>query len=130
MHVVRRTPDEEGEKIFVAFDAGQDQEVMLNAAWADTHEVPQRKHRRYPVTNAVTYFGVEPSSPPLEGRMMNLSRGGCRVQGAAPLPVGTRLTIEAGGYKLDGKIRWTSPSGEMGIEFLQPAADALLNKSA
>jgi Tfp pilus assembly protein PilZ len=130
MHVVRRTPDEDGEKIFVAFDDNQDQEVMLNAAWADTHEVPQRKHRRYPVTNHVTYFGVEPPSPPLEGKMLNLSRGGCRVKGAAPLSVGTRVTVEAGGYKLSGKIRWTTPAGEMGIEFLTPADDALLRKTA
>lgn len=132
MHVVRRAAsgDAEGEKIFVAFDDGQDQEVMLNAAWADTHEVPQRKHRRFPVTNAVTYFGTDPASPALEGQMLNLSRGGCRVKGASPLSVGTRLTVEAGGYKLNGKVRWTAPSGEMGIEFLQPADDALLTKPA
>jgi len=130
MHVVRRTPDPEGEKIFVAFDEGQDQEVMLNAAWADTHEVPQRKHRRFHVTNAVTYFGTEPPSPPLEGQMLNLSRGGCRVKGAAPLAVGTRVTVEAGGYKLTGKVRWTAPAGEMGIEFLTPADDSLLRKTA
>ena len=130
MHVVRRTPDDDGEKIFVAFDEGQDQEVMLNAAWADTHEVPQRKHRRYPVKNAVTYFGVEPASPPMQGQMLNLSRGGCRVKGAAPLPVGTRVTVEAGGYKLNGKVRWIAPAGEMGIEFTQPADDALLKKTA
>ncbi len=133
MHVVRRTPDVDGDgggdKIFLAFDEGQDQEVMLNAAWADTHEVPQRKHRRYPVTNAVTYFGVDPPSPPVQGRMLNLSRGGCRVIGAASLAVGTRVVVEAGGYKLSGKVRWTAPAGEMGIEFLQPASDELLRKT-
>src|ERR1700761_4157084 len=53
--VVKRAPD--GQRSFVAFEAGQEQDVMLNAAWADSHEVPQRKHRRYPSENSVLYAG-------------------------------------------------------------------------
>ena len=51
--MVKRAPD--GNRAFVAFDEGQEQDMMLNAAWADSHEVPQRKHRRYPTGNKVLY---------------------------------------------------------------------------
>ena len=37
---------------------------------------------------------------------------------------------EAGTFELFGKVRWTTPGCEMGIEFVAPAADELLKKSA
>jgi hypothetical protein len=126
VHVVRRAQGNgEGEKIFVAFDDGQDQEMMLNAAWADTHEVPQRKHRRFPMTSAVTFRAVGAPSRAGQGRLLNLSRGGCRVKGNHALSVGTRIAVEAGGFELHGRVRWNTPAGEMGIEFVQPASDEL-----
>jgi hypothetical protein len=126
--VVRRAPD--GVKAFVAFDEGQDQEVMLNAAWADTHEVPQRKHRRFPMTSDVRYSAAEKADQEGHGRLMNLSRGGCRLKGTVGFAVGTRVRLEAGNFELFGKVRWATPGNEMGIEFVAPAADELLQKSA
>jgi Tfp pilus assembly protein PilZ len=126
--VVRRAPD--GERAFVAFDEGQDQEVMLNAAWADTHEVPQRKHRRFPVTSEVRYAAADKPEASGHGRLMNLSRGGCCLKGTLALAVGTRVRLQAGDFELFGKVRWVTPAGEMGIEFVAPVADELFKQSA
>ena len=117
--VVKRAPD--GLRAFVAFDEGQEQDVMLNAAWADTHEVPQRKHRRFPMTSAVSYRAAESTERAGQGRLLNLSRGGCRLRGPQLYPVGARVRVIAMGIELDGQVRWTAGGREMGIEFQKPA---------
>ncbi len=140
--VVRRAP-EEG-RAFVAFDEGQQQDEMLNAAWADSHEVPQRKHRRYPISTDVRYFirdeaklppravvkDKERSITPSHGRLLNVSPGGCCLKGPDTFPVGTRLKVVAQGIELDGQVRWTTMAREMGIEFSKPdlVVQALLDK--
>jgi hypothetical protein len=127
--VVRRASD--GQRVFVAFDAGQEQDVMLNAAWADTHECPQRKHRRFVVTSEIRYAVSDDPAHVGTGRLMNLSRGGCCFKGSQPVPVGARLRMSADGLELMGKVRWLTKSCEMGIEFVpSPAAEQLLRLSA
>jgi hypothetical protein len=116
--VVKRTEAEP--RTFVAFSEGQDQEVMLNAAWADTHDVPQRKHRRYPVGREVRYADASTPERAQRGRLLNVSPGGCRLKGSQVLPAGARVKVNALGLALDGQVRWSTPGGEMGIEFSRP----------
>jgi hypothetical protein len=135
--VVKRSLAAEGDvpRSFVKFQEGQDQEVMLNAAWADSHDVPQRKHRRYPLGREVRYEEVNgvPHAP-LRGRLLNVSPGGCRLKvasGDAVFAIGARVRVEAMGIQLDGQVRWSSPGGEMGIEFSRPdlVIQALLDQT-
>jgi Tfp pilus assembly protein PilZ len=133
--VVKRTPfvtdGGDGQRAFVAFNEGQDQEDMLNAAWADTHDVPQRKHRRYPGGGDVRYATIEHPSREVRGRILDVSPGGCRLKGPVALPVGARVRVNVLGLTLDGQIRWSTPGNEMGIEFSRPdlVVQALLDKS-
>ncbi len=119
-------------RAFVKFGEGQDQETMLNAAWADSHDVPQRKHRRYPLGREVHYveLGAQLASP-LRGRLLNVSPGGCRLKGVTTFPTGARVRVDAMGLALDGQVRWSTPGGEMGIEFTRPdlVVQALLDNS-
>jgi hypothetical protein len=117
--VVKRAPD--GQRAFVAFDEGQEQDVMLNAAWADSHEVPQRKHRRYVTGNKVLYNLNGQTSSTHAGQILDVSPGGCRLRGPHLLPVGARVRVIAMGIELDGQVRWTAGGREMGIEFQKPA---------
>ncbi len=127
-HVVKRAPD--GARAFVAFDEGQEQDLMLNAAWADSHEVPQRKHRRYPTGNQVLYAGGA-EVPTHAGQILDVSPGGCRLRGPHILPVGARIRVLALGIELDGQVRWCAGGREMGVEFQKPAlvVQALLDEA-
>jgi hypothetical protein len=108
-------------RAFVAFNEGQDQEVMLNAAWADTHDVPQRKHRRYDGTSAaVDYVQIDAPDKVGHGRMIDVSPGGCRLRGDRPLPIGARVRVATMGIEIEGQVRWTTKANEMGIEFSRP----------
>jgi hypothetical protein len=122
-HVVKRAPD--GQRAFVAFDEGQEQDLMLNAAWADSHEVPQRKHRRYPTGSHVLYAAGGDGSPrdgsTHAGQILDVSPGGCRLRGPHVLPVGARIRVIALGIELDGQVRWCAGGREMGVEFQKPA---------
>jgi hypothetical protein len=129
--VVKRAPA----RAFVAFNEGQDQESMLNAAWADGHDVPQRKHRRHLInegTGEVRYAPVDALSQVARGRIIDVSPGGCRLKGTKSLPVGARVRVSTMGIDLDGQVRWTTKAGEMGIEFAKPelAVQALLGNTA
>jgi Tfp pilus assembly protein PilZ len=124
-HVVRRDGDGADARTFVAFDNGQDQETMLNAAWADTNEVPQRKHKRYPGGEHVRFFADDPGHP-TDGKLMDFSAGGCSVRGELHVQVGDAVTVEANGVTVKGKVRWVK-TGEFGVEFLRPT-EALLPK--
>jgi hypothetical protein len=117
--VVKRAP--EGNRAFVAFEEGQEQDVMLNAAWADSHEVPQRKHRRYPTGNKVLYNQAGAATSTHAGQILDVSPGGCRLRGPHLLAVGARVRVIALGIELDGQVRWTAGGREMGIEFQKPA---------
>jgi hypothetical protein len=116
--VVKRVPA--SDKSFVAFNSDQDHQMMLNAAWADTHDVPQRKHRRYANSSEVRYAHAEQPTRSLIGKIVDVSPGGCRLKGPVGLPVGARVIVSALGLDLEGQIRWTTPGNEMGIEFFKP----------
>jgi len=123
--VVKRSTDET--RAFVAFNEGQDQQQMLNAAWADTHDVPQRKHRRY-VGGGEALYGVgDQPSAMSPGSVLDLSPGGCRLKGPVVFPVGSRITISLLGLELAGQVRWTTPGKEMGIEFIRADATVVQN---
>jgi len=126
--VVKRTPSD---KTFIAFNSGQDHQMMLNAAWADTHDVPQRKHRRYTKGSDVRYACSETPARMLRGRIIDVSPGGCRLKGSESLPVGARVTVSALGIDLEGQVRWSTPGNEMGIEFAKPelVVQAFLDKA-
>jgi hypothetical protein len=94
---------------------------MLNAAWADSHEVPQRKHRRYPTGNKVLYSQAGQAASTHAGQILDVSPGGCRLRGPHLYPVGARVRVIALGIELDGQVRWTAGGREMGIEFQKPA---------
>lgn len=116
--VVKRAAD--GLRTFVAFAAGQEQEVMLNAAWADSHAVPQRKHRRYAAGSSVLYGGAA-HEPKHAGRILDVSPGGCRLRGTHLLDAGAPIRVVAGGLELEGQVRWTAGGREMGVQFYKPA---------
>lgn len=117
--VVKRAPD--GDRAFVAFEEGQEQDVMLNAAWADSHEVPQRKHRRYVTGNNVLYAQAGQPTSTHAGQILDVSPGGCRLRGPHLYPVGARIRLTTMGIELDGQVRWTAGGREMGVEFQKPA---------
>lgn len=130
--VVKRTLETPatGPRAFIAFDEGQDQQELLNAAWADTHDVPQRKHRRYPGGGEVRYAANDKPERVARGRLLDVSPGGCRLKGPFTLPVGARVRVEARGIQLEGQVRWATKANEMGIEFARPGlvVQALLDQ--
>jgi hypothetical protein len=129
-------------RTFVAFNGGEAQDLMLNAAWADSHDVPQRKHRRVSVEGrrprTVRYRLAGDTEARASGVILDVSAGGCRLRGDLVVPVGTRIQLlidrplSAGSQPLegpqpfdglqplDGQVRWTTPGREMGIEFSRP----------
>ena len=102
--VVKRAPD--SDRAFVAFDEGQEQDMMLNAAWADSHEVPQRKHRRYPTGKGPLHAPVSRRDT-LRGQILDVSPGGCRLRGAGRCRSARACASSRSGIELDGQVRWT-----------------------
>ncbi len=102
--------------LFLPATGAVDQQVMINAAWADTNDVPQRKHRRIATQREVRYLVGGAAST---GQLLDVSRGGCRIRGAAPLPIGATVHLEEAGG-LEGRVRWTTRACESGIEFSAP----------
>jgi hypothetical protein len=108
----------------VAFEDGQDQEAMVNAAWADSYDVPERKHQRHDLRADVSISS--PSGGDRRATLTNLSRGGCRIETNERLPVGTRLRLFGAGLDADAQVRWARTGGELGLEFAQPLASVAL----
>jgi len=105
---------EEG-RALVAFDDEKAHDELLNAAWADSHGVPERRHRRYDLGLPVRYRIGDAEGV---GRIVNLSRGGCCLEAEHTLRVGTRLHLSGEGFAIDGRVRWAAgASRRMGIEF-------------
>lgn len=118
-------------RAWVAFDPGQEQEAMVNAAWADTYAVPERKHRRYSVRADVNWR--QKTDPDLRASLRkatitNLSRGGCCLETDERLPVGTVIRVEGDNLSVDAQVRWAKrpPSRELGLEFATPIDGELL----
>lgn len=129
-----RTTESGGQQLMVSFLPGEAPDEMLDAAWADGCDAPQRRSRRLPSHTPVRYERLD--GGPMdgrEGRLVNLSAGGCCVEGPALPPPGTQVlltTLPAGAredttVKLVGRVRWTErpEGGYMGIEFLGTAPE-------
>jgi hypothetical protein len=112
--VVRRPSAQGGERVVIAFDPGEPQDLLLSAAWAETDNVPARRHRRFPVEADVTLMGV---GQEVNGRLVNLSLGGCCVRASGGGPkVGEEVRVVGKGGDLTGVVRWVRGSCR-GVEF-------------
>jgi hypothetical protein len=102
-------------RAWIVFDAGQAQDAMLYAAFADSQGTPERRHRRLDVSLPIRYRIGNAVAP---GRMLNLSRGGCCLEVDATLRSGTRLLVEVDGFAVGARVRWCrARSRHMGVEF-------------
>jgi hypothetical protein len=133
---VRRA--EEGTQAMVAFLPQSSPAELLDAAWADGCDAPQRRSRRLPLQAQVRWEPLDGTQMEgRSGRLVNLSLGGCCVEGAALPSPGTQVlltTLPGGGrasLRLLGRVRWTErpEGGFMGVEFVGPApgVDELLH---
>jgi Tfp pilus assembly protein PilZ len=106
-------------RCFVAFDAGQSQEDLVNGAWADAYAVPERRHRRVHLRTNVGYRVGGGGAELRQAVLTNLSRGGCCIETDERLPVGTRVQLCGPGLAAVAKVRWVrrAPSRELGLEF-------------
>jgi hypothetical protein len=129
-HVVRHPGTTEGaptDRIVIAFDPGEPQDVLLDAAWAEIDNVPARRERRFPLDVDIRFApGASPdeaaAAAELSGRLVNLSLGGCclrvpRGGEASRVKVGEPLTLISRNRKLAGVVKWVDGSCR-GIEFL------------
>lgn len=83
----------------------------------------RRQHSRYPVDDTATIVLVKAASR-IEGRIIDLSLGGCRIRCARPFPVGiyTRVEvefrIEGLSLRLAGVVQAIHDRETVGIRFL------------
>ena len=113
----------QGGATVVAFDAGQLQDVLLSAAWADGQGVPERRHRRADVTAPVRFRTLDREG---HGRLLNVSRGGCSLEVDAPLRQGTRVFLVGDGFVIEGVVRWGKADNRLlGVEFARFHEDLL-----
>lgn len=104
-----------GGNAVIAFDAGQAQDVMLAAAWADGQGVPERRHRRWDLDVPVRFRTFEREG---SGRLVNLSRGGCCLAVDAGTRSGARLFLVGDGFVAEGMVRWSKALDRLlGVEF-------------
>ena len=125
-HVVRHpgttastTESAVSERIVIAFDPGEPQDVLLDAAWAEIDNVPARRERRFPLDVDIRFAA---GAGELSGRLVNLSLGGCclrvpRNQDASRVRVGEPLTLIGSQGNLSGVVKWSDGSCR-GVEFL------------
>jgi hypothetical protein len=118
-HVARVPRDDVGrERVVIAFDPGQPQDLMLDAAWADTENSAQRRDRRFPLDVDVKYHSEGANEA--RARMVNVSRNGCCLRlPRAPITtvaVGEPLTVSGDAHTVSGVVRWAIGSCR-GIEF-------------
>lgn len=113
----------------IAFAPGEPHDLLLSAAWAETDNVPARRHRRFPVDAVIHYRGPKGVEGDLKGRILNLSYGGCclrtgsasRVSDTLPphrrINAGdTLVLVGKGGIEVKSLVRWVRAS-DVGIEF-------------
>jgi Tfp pilus assembly protein PilZ len=128
--VVRRPgwESDRSDRVVIEFHPGEPHDLLLSAAWAETDNVPARRHRRYPVDRTVRYSAADRSDA--TARLLNISMGGCcmtlgddNVSGVNPrhpLAAGARVTLAWDGLEATGQIRW-SRAADVGVEF-EPGA--------
>jgi hypothetical protein len=128
-HVVRHPGITEGavtERIVIAFDPGEPQDVLLDAAWAEIDNVPARRERRFPLDVDIRFAA---GAGELSGRLVNLSLGGCclrvpRSQDASRVRVGEPLTLIGSQSNLSGVVKWVDGSCR-GVEFSNDERDSV-----
>jgi Tfp pilus assembly protein PilZ len=111
----------------IAFDPGEPHDLLLSAAWADTDKVPARKHRRHASQSAVS---IRSADSTLDGRLINVSRGGCcvRVRTTSPHRIGegAAISLVLDGLEVAGKVCWAR-AADFGLEF-SPAEGEAVNE--
>lgn len=125
-HVVRGSRVEMSlrDQAVIAFAPGEPHDLLLSAAWAETHNVPARHQTRFPLHVEIQYCPAQGETALFRGHLVNVSYGGCclRATGlvgeAAPvLGVGDELVLfGAHPLKVTGMVRWRRGM-EMGIQF-------------
>ena len=102
-------------RVVVAFEAGQLQDVLFNAAWADCNGVPERRHRRWEA-NLPVRFRSEGAEG--EGLIVNVSRAGCCLEAGTNLRFGSRVHLIGPDFETECRVRWSHPSRRLlGLEF-------------
>ena len=111
----------------IAFDPGEPHDLLLSAAWAETDKVPARQHRRHSVQAAIA---IRLTDGLLDGRLINVSRGGCcvRVRTASPHRInqGSEVALVFDGLEVGGQVRWAR-AADFGVEF-SPANGEAVNE--
>jgi Tfp pilus assembly protein PilZ len=109
----------------IAFDPGEPHDLLLSAAWAETDKVPARKHRRQAAQSAVS---IRVDEGMLDGRLINVSRGGCcvRVRTTAPHRIGqgTEVAVLLDGVEIAGRVCWAR-AADFGLEFSPSDSEAV-----
>jgi hypothetical protein len=119
---------EEDDRVVIAFDAGEPQDVLLDAAWAEIDNVPARRERRYPLDVDIRFAPAGTAEESLlSGRLVNLSLGGCclrvpRSSDGRRFKVGEPLTLISSKSKISGVVKWSDGSCR-GIEWESPQSD-------
>jgi hypothetical protein len=112
------------DRAVIEFNPGEPHDLLLSAAWAETDNVPARKHRRYPADRKVE-LRVSGREDAGSGRVLNISMGGCCVHLAtAPsgLAAGAQVNVAYHGQTVAGVVRW-SRADDLGIEFDTPGTE-------
>jgi hypothetical protein len=104
---------------YVAFQDRSGASSLLNASFADSYDVPQRKHPRFDVDRQVG-FGLGSAGTLLPAWLLDVSRGGCRLKAPLDLPVGAPVRLVTKEGERQGKVRWTTVAREVGVEFTRP----------
>jgi len=121
--VVRR-PDLEApsrDRVVIAFHPGEPHDLLLSAAWAETDNVPARRHRRFPLDASIRFRDDRGHEHEHRGRLLNLSFGGCCLRADAratkELASGDRIVLLGdAGVEVPGVVRWAR-AADVGIEF-------------
>jgi Tfp pilus assembly protein PilZ len=121
-HVVRR-PDvshASPERTVIEFAPGEPHDLLLSAAWAETDNVPARRHRRQPVDREIgVRVAADSGAHSLAGRLLNVSLGGCcvNVAGCASrVRAGDTVELVAAGTNAPGLVRWQR-ADDLGVQF-------------
>jgi hypothetical protein len=120
------------DRIVIAFEPGEPQDVLLDAAWAEIDNVPARRDRRYALDVDIRFApagDTDADARALSCRLVNLSLGGCclRVPRSPDGPkarVGEPLKLISSNSQVVGVVKWSDGSCR-GIEFPTPATDAV-----
>jgi PilZ domain len=116
------------DRIVIAFEPGEPQDVLLDAAWAEIDNVPARRERRFALDVDIHFAPADDTGgAALSARLVNLSLGGCclrvpRSNDGPKVRVGEPLKLISPNSQVVGVVKWSDGSCR-GIEFQTPATD-------